>query len=391
MKKKKVLFRISSMDFGDAQKVLIDVLNSLDQNKFEVALLLDYAGGALEKEIPIQVLLYPITNGIGRFSKYEFIRFFHRVRCRLHLEFYKVFPFLLERKLSFIPDVEIAFTHLGLPALLRSPFTKSKKINWFHSDISFFDVESRNRVLELMERCDITVFVSDTTKKRVEEYFKESISNGVLIYNLLNDQKIKELAQKFVDTEEFFKSQDCKTFVSVGRLVYQKGYDILLEAHKDLIREGIYHRIVIIGNGPDYCYLKEQISFLGLEETFILLGEKENPFPYMVAANFYIQSSRYESYPLTVKEALILNKPIISTDSCGVREIIEHGETGYIVECSKIGLKKGMKMFLVESEPVNKIKQKQKQRETDFNLHNQQTHQQLECLLLENKEKYFSI
>lgn len=105
-----------------------------------------------------------------------------------------------------------------------------------------------------------------------------------------------------------------------------------------------------------------------MEDTFILIGQKENPYPYIAAADYYIQPSRYEAYPLAIGEALALNKPIISTDVGGIREMLTHNATGLLVNFSKENLKEAMKSFIEQKDLVNYIKENQNN--FDFDQHN---------------------
>lgn len=91
---------------------------------------------------------------------------------------------------------------------------------------------------------------------------------------------------------------------------------MLLEAHIELIKEGVYHQVIIVGNGKNCYKLNEKIKKEEVTDTFLLIGERRNPYPYADAADFYIQPSRTDSYPLVVGEALVLDKPFIAKD-CG--------------------------------------------------------------------------
>lgn len=379
MNKKKILFRLRSMEMGGVQKVLLELLNRLDKDTFDISLLLNINQGDLKKEIPTHVNLYYITKGREEPSKFKVLLFFQLILRRFILELYNSFPILLKNKLNDIPDIEIAFMHSNLPGLVNSPFKSSKKINWFHSDIRFFRSKKQveNTIMH-MKQCDISVFVSETTYQNVEMYSNNIISNGICIYNILDYKKIISKAAESVADYKMLESKK-HIFISIGRLVFQKGYDVLLEAHIELIKEGIDHHIFIVGQGIDYQKLKEKISTEKVGSTFILLGNKENPYPYMAAADYYIQPSRYEAYPLAIGEALALNKPIISTDAGGIREMITNNETGLIVNFSKENLKEAMKSFIEQKGLVEYIKKNQAKFE--FDVHNEQIYQKIQNIL----------
>lgn len=95
----------------------------------------------------------------------------------MKLKKYKFFPFLLKRKLGFIPDTEIAFTHSSLQDLVKRPFKHSKK---FYSDIRFFKSRKLvNKTHNQIKACDITVFVSKATLQITEVYSKMIIDNAI--------------------------------------------------------------------------------------------------------------------------------------------------------------------------------------------------------------------
>lgn len=381
MKRKIILFRLRSMEMGGVQKVLIDILQRLDKDQYDLHLLLNLYQGELLHDIPSTVKIHYLAKGKEYFSANRVLNFIQLVFRRIILMFYFTFPIILMRKLSFVPDIEIAFMSANLPELIKSPFKKSKKINWFHSDIRFFPKKIAHRLIMLMNKSDITIFVSQTTQKNVEAYSKYSVSNGICIYNLFDYKSILLKAEQPIDNKIFKKSG--KTFVSVGRLDYAKGYDLLLQAHAELIREGFMHTIIIIGSGYFYQKLKETIAYENIKSTFILAGQKENPYPYIKSADFYIQPSRYEAYPLSIGEALILNKPIICTDCGGVKEMISHKETGYIINFSKEEMKEAIKTFLSDSSLIRQIENNQQY--LDFEIHNTQSLKKIENIFSQTK------
>lgn len=368
MNKKKILFRLRSMEMGGVQKVLLELLNRLDKNTFDISLLLNIHQGGLKYEIPSHVRVYYLTKGREELPNNKILLFFHLIYRRIVLKKYFFFPNLLKKKLDDVPDIEIAFMHFNLRDLVNSPFEKSKKVNWFHSDIRFIGSKTAaDQIVEYMKRCDTTVFVSRTTHRNVELHTNNMVSNGICVHNILDYQSIRAKAREPIADNELMEGKK-HVFISTGRLVYQKGYDILLEAHIELIRDGVPHYIFIIGQGSDYQKLKQKISLEKVKDTFVLIGEKENPYPYIAAADYYIQPSRYEAYPLAVGEALALNKPIISTDAGGIREMLTHNHTGLIVDLSKKNLKEAMKSFIKQKGLVEYIKENQKR--FDFDQHN---------------------
>lgn len=367
--RKKILFRIRSMEMGGVAKVTLDIIKHINPKEFEPHLLITIGQGELIDKIPEGIHVIILTKGKQYMSDNKIIRFFQLAVRYMKIQMYYRFPGLLKRKIRFIPDIEVAAMHSSLAGLVNSPFKQSKKVNWFHSDLSHHPLKFGRSIAEMMNRCDVTVFVSESNYKNVEEFTGIRIPKGVIIRNAFDlENIITKAEEKIEDPAERMIMNRTSLFVSIGRLCYQKGYDLLLDAHIELIKAGIKHHIAIIGGGPDYLTLKEKIRLFKVENTFFLLGMKKNPYPYIKAADFYIQPSRYEAYPLAVGEALILNKPVISTDEGGVREMIRHRETGIITGTDPENLMAAMIEILNNKALILHIRERQQ--EIDFNRHN---------------------
>lgn len=188
----------------------------------------------------------------------------------------------------------------------------------------------------------------------VSEYIKETIidtigdpKNLLVRYNPIDEKLIcKMAAKKVTDIPE---KSDVIRFVSVGRLHYQKGYDMLLTACKKLKDEGYHFEVYIIGWGEtdeEFNQLEEQRKQLGLSMVRFM-GYRENPYPYLKSADWFISSSRYEGYSLVSQEAAILDVPIIATNCSGVSELLgEDGRYGIVADISIEGIHDKMKMVL---------------------------------------------
>ncbi|WP_428069937.1 glycosyltransferase [Chryseobacterium gambrini] len=360
--KKKIMFRIRSMQMGGVPKVLIDVLKNLDRDKFEPSVLLQINQGELLDDIPDDVKVTALAKGRHEMSFIKPILFIQLVMRNVKIQMYKIFPSLIKKKLFETPDIEIAITHSSLPDLLRSPFKNSKKVNWFHTDISWHHTkEYGEKIARMMKECDLTIFGSLHTRLTFENFLDVKIYNGIHIHNTFDEKNVLEKSLlEIPDLKYRFVDKRRKIFVSVGRLEYQKGYDFLIDVHKELLDEGFDHIIAVIGDGSENINLKNKIKFFSIEESFLLLGNQNNPYPYIKNADYYIQSSRYESYPIVLGETLILNKPIISTNVGGISELLSHGKTAYLVNFDKDELKSAMKKFMQNPELVEEIKNEQK-------------------------------
>ena len=146
-----------------------------------------------------------------------------------------------------------------------------------------------------------------------------------------------------------------------------KGYDRLIEVHRRLIDEGVRHRIYILGIGEEQNYLESKIKAYGIENSFVLLGFRENPYSYVENADLYVCSSRREGFSTAVTEALIVGTPVISTDCSGAKELLgENNEYGLVVENSTEGIYQGMKRMLENPEMLKTYKKQAKIRGSFF-------------------------
>ena len=122
--------------------------------------------------------------------------------------------------------------------------------------------------------------------------------------------------------------------VTVGRLHYQKGYDIAIKALKLMVDAGRNIRWYVLGEGPERATLERQISDCGLKERFILLGVKDNPYPYIKQADIYVHATRFEGKSIAVEEAQILGKVIVASDCTGNTEQIIPEYDGILLSLS---------------------------------------------------------
>ncbi|GAA4156965.1 glycosyltransferase [Chryseobacterium ginsenosidimutans] len=368
--KKKILIRIGSLRHGGAEKVLVTFLKNLPHDQYEIDLLLNLYSGKYLAEVPKWINILYLHKGemITTNRPHEIPRKVTRV---LHEKTLKKFPNLLyKRKLKNKKyDIEFAAIHGMRDEILGSPLKNSKKIVWIHNDLSqvkgytndeirkFFGFDKIMVISEKIEQLFHSLAKNDAEKKKI-----------VKIYNPLDTEEFTVKADLPVLNYEF--DQTVTTFISVGTVFPQKGFDRLLKVHKRLLNEGFQHRILIVGDGYDFENIKKLKSDLGVDKTATMLGFTDNPYPYFKKADFYILSSRYEGFPTVLFEAITLKKRIISTEVSGSAEMLNNGELGLIVENSEEGIYNGMKKALSEPESFEKYSEKLKDYEMPFNLEN---------------------
>ena len=348
--KKRVLFFINGLYGGGAEKVLQTLLCHIDHNKFDVTLYglrkeqlsTDYpanityrhifAGGETNANL-IKNLLIKIINKF-------ILMVYHHFSPRL---FYRLF-------VRGEYDTEVAFIE-GYATRILSGSTnrKSRKLAWLHTDLlenHWTDLAYHNHREEEIayQKFDKILCVSETVKTQLARLYPSIMSSLEVCYNPVDEKRIRSLAEESVSSKQFLRAGT--TFVSIGRLVPQKGYDRLVRIAKELRDEGYDFAINILGEGPDRAVLESYIADNGLGKYVSLLGFHKNPYPYLKASEIFICSSYAEGYSTSITEALILGKAIITTEVSGAREQLGDNRLGIITSNDELALLNGVKSML---------------------------------------------
>ncbi len=376
--KKKILIRIGSLRHGGAEKVLVTFLKNLSPEKYEIDLLLNLYSGKYLKDVPSWVNIYYLnkgemitTNRLQDIPEKTFRVIYQKILKKFPKLLYK---YILPNKKY---DIEFAAIHGISDEILNSPIKSSKKIVWIHNDLSNVSGYTEEKLKKFFEFDKILVI-----SNKINELFLSLADSEIemqkiaRIYNPIDVEEIINLAKK---PAEISKKEEIKTFVSIGTVFPQKGFDRLLRVHQRLIDEGYQHNLWIVGDGYDFPNIQKLFNELKVEETARLIGFKENPYPYFVQADYYILSSRYEGYPTVLFEAMVLAKPIIATDVSGVREILNDGELGYIIPNDEDDIYNGMKYFLENQQQAESYTKIIQSKSLPFELKN----------AVESIEKYF--
>jgi glycosyltransferase involved in cell wall biosynthesis len=376
LKKKKILIRIGSLRHGGAEKVLVNFLKNLPPDKYEVDLLLNLYSGLYIQEVPSWVKIHYLIKGEMITTNRPKDIPVKALRV-LYEKMFLWFPFLLYRFIlkNKKYDVEIAAIHAMYREILSSPQKNSKKIIWVQNDI--FNLKDYTQaVIREFFRFDRILVISDKLRDGMYELAKNEAERAsvIKIYNPIDRKDTLRKAE--AEIHDYALSEDLPTFVTVGTVYPQKGYDRLLNVHKKLIDEGLKHQLLIIGDGYDFNNIQDQLKRLGLQETVTMLGFSSNPYPYLKKADFYVMSSRHEGFPTIIAEALILNKPVSATDISGIRDLLQDGKLGNITPNSEEGIYEGMKKFLTDKDIAEDYKSQIAKTELPFVLEKSVEHLQ---------------
>ena len=314
---KKICFGITKLGIGGAERVLVDIVNELSKDKnLDITIFTIYGGGELEKELSKNIKLKSIYN---KEIKNKFIPIYIFL-FRKHI---------YNKYLRGKHDVNIDF--------LEGPITRifcygnNKKIAWVHNDISkVFGSSLKANIKRKIDKYfykkyEKIIFVSKQNKEAFEEIYGD-ISERQVIYNYINKDRVIKMSKQKIEEE-----LEHPNLLTVTRLVKQKGIDRFIRIHKRLLDNGFIHKVYVIGDGKERESLKELIKELKVENSFILLGKKENPYPYIKKADYFVLLSYFEGYGMVLEEAKILDKPIIITDTAA-KEAVQNYPKSLILE-----------------------------------------------------------
>lgn len=328
----KVLFFIEELSSGGAEKVLCNLVNHMDLTRFDVTVQTLWQFDAAKYLRPEIRYRYCYPNR-ARLNRY---------RMRLEAAAGLTYPLHIKGKY----DVEIAYLEFGSTKILsHSTNRRAKKIAWVHSDLTQKIGGQADTIRKLSKQYaafERIVCVSQSAKDSFVSLFGREDDVAVL-YNTVDDEDVREKAKQ-PPAAPVEKRR--LTVAAVGRLSAEKQYDMLLRIHKQLLDEGLVHDLWIVGEGDQRALLEAYISENKLSDSVTLFGFQSNPYPYMVAADLLVCSSRYEGLSTFVTEGLILGKPIVTTECSGMRELLGDSEYGMITENSENALLGGMRKML---------------------------------------------
>lgn len=353
---KKLLFLIPTLKHGGAEKVLVNLVNNLDPQKYDIT---------------VQTLFDVGVNKANLKPHIHYRSVFKR-DFRGNNQFFQLFPVKLLWKRLAKEHYDVAVSYLEGPTtriLSGCTDPDTTRIAWLHIELNtprlaalgFRNVKEARKAYSAFDK---VVAVS----KNVKSCFLENLGIDLpieILYNTNETEQIQDTASEPADDPRFLR--DIPSVCSVAKLMKTKGFDRLLKVHRQLLDEGIKHRVYILGIGEEQRELERQIQLHGLQDSFVLLGFKKNPYSYVSRCDLYVCSSRREGFSTAVTESLVVGTPVVSTDCSGAKELLgESNEYGLVVENSTEGIYQGMKKILSDPELLAHYKEKAKERGSFF-------------------------
>lgn len=370
--KKNILFIIPGLDVGGAEKSLVNLLSEFDYSKYNVDLFLLNKEGMFIEFLPKEVNILEQGENLKIFSKSlcqsikEFL-----VKGNIRLAYSRSMFFLINKlfknkgkaeqctwkylrnaigKLDKKYDVVIGYLE-NTPNYMSIDCVQSdKKIGWIHTDYSKLKLDKKFDSL-YFNRLNYIVTISKECSDILKREFPTLSEKVKVIKNIVSVNSIKVLGSK-----EFILKKNVNIIVSVGRLSYEKGFDMAIEACKILINNGIKLVWYVIGEGPERINLERKINEYKLKNNFILVGKDPNPYKYMNKADIYVQPSRFEGKSIAIEEAKILCKPIIVTNFTTAKEQIDKDVNGIIVNMNPSDIAKAIALIISDNIIGNKLR-----------------------------------
>lgn len=344
--KKKLLFVIDSLSSGGGEKSLVTLLSLIDYTKYDVDLQLFNKSGIFLDLVPKNVTILeeldyfnscatPITQQLSHpLNLYSRLLYSLKLRVNPQSTHPDKARMLWQSISNRIPlsnkkyDVAIAYAQ-GLPTFYVADKIKAKrKIAWVNSSL-LINGKTLRYNQRYYSKYDAIVPVSDSAKEILEDRFPLLKNSLYIIKDILDEDFIKLMAEKGNSSEI---KNTLPILLTVARLNNRhKGYDITLETCKILRDRGVEFRWYAIGEGGFRSEIEKYIAENGLQDRFILLGTKANPYPYFKACDIYVQTSRHEGFGLSIAEARILNKPVVTTEFDAVWNQMVQGKNGIVV------------------------------------------------------------
>lgn len=357
---KKILFLIHDLGQGGAEKVLVNLVNNMDKNEFDISVIALFGGGVNEQflapHIKFKSIFAKSFPGNTKLLKLFSPKRLHRMFIKDHY------------------DIEVSYLE-GPSARVISGCEdpKTKLVSWIHVEQHTISKVARafkneTEAKECYNKFDRTICVSDYVKKDFTSIIKLDKPCEVL-YNTVESDKIISLSKEPVenlDDDGKFK------LVAVGTLKKSKGYDRLLHIVNRLAKnDKLPVHLYILGIGPIQSELENYANDNSLQESITFLGYDTNPYKYVANCDLFVCASHAEGFSTAATEALIVGTPVCTVEVSGMKEMLgENNEYGVVTENDENALYEGIKKFVTNSELLESYKFKAVERGKYFSTEN---------------------
>lgn len=381
--KKKILFIMPSMFIGGAERSLLGLLEAIDYTQYDVSLFLYRHEGEFLAHIPDQVNLLPPMKEYGTFDvpirsllfsrrwRFGLARLISKAALKIHCltsgekkGVWMSMQYTARYLLPLLPEIpgeyDMGIMFLGVADPLIHKVKVKEKVTWCHTD---YDTLRPNKEMDrkTYEAVDHVVFVSEACREKMARFYPALLDKTRVIENILGEKLLLQQAE--VPVKDMPRLDEGYRLLSIGRFSNAKNFDNVPSICKSLLDTGLNVNWYLIGYGGDEELIRQKILEAGMEEHVILLGKKENPYPYIKACDLYVQPSRYEGKCVTVREAQTLGKPVVITRYATSASQLEEGVDGVIVPMDNEGCAAGIADLLRDPVRMERLSQTCKSRD----------------------------
>lgn len=361
--KKKILFITPSLCQGGLEHSLITMLKLLDNNKYEMYLYtygkdlsllplvpeyVHFKNDLLNKHYqrnPKAMCLWGVEAGLKKFGVKDKAELYASNRKK-YIHKQKVNQIKKAYKNTYF-DVVVG-NSIGMTSEMTAVVNAKKRFVFFHSSVDLHHEKN----IELFPKYDGIIAVSQGVKDMLCSSYKNIEDKVYVLENYVDAEQIITKANEILPNETDLPANKL-ILCTCGRFSEEKGFNLAVESANILKRGGVDFVWYFIGDGNLRESIESQILEYSLEENIVITGYVVNPFTYMKTCDIYIQPSYHESFGLTIKEALILGKPVVSTDTVGAHTLLDNTEFGEIVDINAEALAQGI-MTAVEKQRQGK-------------------------------------
>lgn len=365
---KNILFVITSFRHGGTNKSLENLLSLLDTEKYQVDVFAMEHYGPYESKLPYCTILpkdkwlhaliaqFRDTKGITKLSSIT-LKVLRKLMTSLGMNLseylYKNAIHSISKNKSY--DTVIAFSE-GAPTAFAQHFKAPNKIAWIHCDYeSYMLLNNHPDETKMYQAYQSIVCVSDFTKDRFCKIIPSLSCKACAIHNVINVSEVKHLSEKIIN--EKYYNEDVFNIVSVGRINIIKRFDEIPQIARTLLDKGYKFNWILIGpEGEPHeqkCLL-ENIKKYRVQDTFIWIGEKDNPYPYIKNSDLLVNISISEACPYVINEAKVLHIPVICTNFGSALEFVDHDVNGLIAPL--VNIVDAIELLVKDKKQYNRIK-----------------------------------
>lgn len=346
---KKMLVAMPSLYNGGAERSLVNLLNELPADKYEIDVLLLKRTGMFLLQLPQHINVLPTPEDIRKlysplkktgmmFPIVAIGNVISRLctknarECRGFRWKYFYGPVIKPIEKHY--DIALAYISGEILYLVDEKIFADRKIVWIHNDYRSAQ-HPRKFDYSHLKNMDAIVSISDACVAIMKDEFPEFKDKIYMLENITSSAAVKKQAKEFYPNEY---CGDTINILSIGRLHKQKGFDLAISAAHIMKERGLDFKWFIIGSGELKEALERQIVDENVQDCVHLLGVRENPYPYIKNCDIFVQPSRYEGKSVVLDEAKILAKPIVATAYPTVQDQMENGKEGIVAEMSPEGI-----------------------------------------------------